>query len=138
MAGHTDSGSPVSWLRYARADLILAETAPPTGVFLDLLCFHAQQAAEKALKAVLLFLTRESPPRTHNLRRLMMHIEQAGTAGAIPLTVEAAASLTQYAVLTRYPADLGEVDEAEWQRAVDDARAVVAWAEEILMGEPGA
>lgn len=42
------------WIAHARGDL--AEAPPPFGVPLELLCFHAQQAAEKALKAVLLSL----------------------------------------------------------------------------------
>jgi len=52
-----EPGSPADWLRYAHSDLVLAETPPPTGVLLELLCYHAQQAAEKALKAALLHLT---------------------------------------------------------------------------------
>lgn len=40
-----------------------------------------------------------------------------------------AQSLTQYAVITRYPADLGEVGEQEWPQAIARARAVVEWAQ---------
>ena len=131
----TAAGDPAEWLRYARADLILAKTPPPDGVLLELLCYHAQQAAEKALKAVILHLTREEAAYTHNLRRLMRDVRDAGAPESPPLTAEAAALLTQYALLSRYPADLGEVDEAEWQQAVADARAVVAWAERTVAGE---
>ena len=47
-------GSPQDWLRHARSDLALAGV-PKTGkVLYAHLCFHAQQAAEKALKGVLL------------------------------------------------------------------------------------
>lgn len=113
----------------------MAETPPPTGVFLELLCFHAQQAAEKAFKAVILHRTREPAAFSHNIRRLARDAEQAG-AGPSPLSAEAAQALTQYAVLTRYPADLGAVDEAEWQAAVADARAVVEWAAEQVAGRP--
>lgn len=133
-ANTSASESPAEWLRYARADLALAEAPPPAGVLLEMLCYHAQQAAEKALKAVILRLTRSEPAYSHSIRRLMRDARDAGSSPP-PLTAEAAALLTQYAIITRYPADLGEVDEAEWQQAVADARAVVAWAEQVIAGE---
>ncbi|QXD16597.1 HEPN domain-containing protein [Rhodocaloribacter litoris] len=63
-------GSPADWLRRARSDLTLARLSPPDGVLREDLCFHAQQAAEKALKA--LWVALEQPvPRTHNLKTLL-------------------------------------------------------------------
>ena len=47
-------GSSEDWLRYAKADLALAQVPLPAGGLYELLCFHAQQAAEKSLKAVLM------------------------------------------------------------------------------------
>jgi hypothetical protein len=44
--------------------------ALPAGVLYELLCIHAQQAAEKSLKAVLIHHG-IAPPRTHNLARTM-------------------------------------------------------------------
>ena len=38
-------------LIYATSDLLLAGIEAPEGVLLDALCYHAQQAAEKALKS---------------------------------------------------------------------------------------
>ncbi len=128
-----DSGSPAAWLRHARSDLILAGTPPPNGVLFESLCFHAQQAAEKAIKAVILHRTRAEPAFSHNLRRLARDAERSG-APAPPLAAEAAEALTQYAVLTRYPADMGEIEPDEWYRAVADARAVVEWAEAHIAG----
>ena len=64
------SGSPEDWLRYAKADLALAQVPLPAGGLYELLCFHAQQAAEKSLKAVLIHHSIELP-RTHNLERLI-------------------------------------------------------------------
>ena len=58
------------WLRYAREDLITAETPlkqlhiPPRQS-----CWCAQQSAEKALKAVLIFLEIDFP-RAHDLNVL--------------------------------------------------------------------
>jgi HEPN domain-containing protein len=44
---------PREWLNRARSDLRLAGTQV-AGVYLEDLCFHTQQAAEKALKAILI------------------------------------------------------------------------------------
>jgi len=42
-----------SWLAYAESDLAVAGGVDRPGVLTETLCFHAQQAAEKAIKAVL-------------------------------------------------------------------------------------
>jgi len=63
-------GSPADWLRYARSDLELARVVRPDEVLFEGLCFHAQQAAEKALKAVLI-AKGVPPPKTHNIRTLL-------------------------------------------------------------------
>ena len=50
-------GSSADWLRYAKADLALAQVPLPAGGLYELLCFHAQQAAEKGSALnVMLFL----------------------------------------------------------------------------------
>ena len=45
-------GSPEDWLARAIGDLALARVPLPEGGYYEDLCFHAQQAAEKAIKAV--------------------------------------------------------------------------------------
>lgn len=119
-----EPGSAADWLRHARSDLALAQVSPPPGVLNEALCFHAQQAAEKAIKSVfvsegLVF------PYTHDIRMLL---ETLPTSILIPDDVWLAAELTEYAVLTRYPADLGVVTDEELRQAVALAEAVVRWA----------
>jgi HEPN domain-containing protein len=63
-------GSPEGWMRYAKADLALARVPLSKDGMYELLCSHAQQAAEKSLKAVLIHYGVE-PLRTHNLERLI-------------------------------------------------------------------
>jgi HEPN domain-containing protein len=47
-----EAGSSEEWLRPAQSDLNLARLGRhQPGVLLEQVCFHAQQAAEKALKA---------------------------------------------------------------------------------------
>jgi HEPN domain-containing protein len=62
-----EPGSPEDWLRYARSDLAMARRVTDGEILIESLCFHAQQAVEKALKAV---LVRENirPPRTQSRR----------------------------------------------------------------------
>ena len=64
------SGSPIEWLRYAHSDLGLAQISAPATVLLEGLCFHAQQDAEKSLKAVLIVL-KIPYPKTHSIRKLL-------------------------------------------------------------------
>ena len=54
----------------ASHDLIAAEATIATGEALDMVCFHAQQAAEKSLKA-LLALHDVVYPWTHDLGELL-------------------------------------------------------------------
>ena len=63
---NSDSSDPAAWLRYARGDLALAQVPLPEDSFYEQLCFHAQQAVEKALKAVLI-INNISYPKTHNI-----------------------------------------------------------------------
>ena len=59
------------WLKYANNDLetvhILNNHQP---LQVEIICYHCQQAAEKALKAFLLFKDME-PPKTHSLESLV-------------------------------------------------------------------
>jgi HEPN domain-containing protein len=63
------------WIRRARSDWALAR-AKPKGVYLEDLCFHAQQAAEKAIKA-LLIRHRIQFPYIHDLAKLLSLLEKA-------------------------------------------------------------
>nr|VFJ88350.1 MAG: HEPN domain-containing protein [Candidatus Kentron sp. H]VFJ93548.1 MAG: HEPN domain-containing protein [Candidatus Kentron sp. H]VFJ94873.1 MAG: HEPN domain-containing protein [Candidatus Kentron sp. H] len=81
-------------MSYAKSDLALARTAGSPDIMPKMLCFHAQQAAEKALKAVLLAGNTDFP-NTHNLRFLLDRIP---SRIEIPPEIEDAALLTDYAV----------------------------------------
>ncbi len=114
------------WMAYARGALALASVPPPPGVPLALLCFHAQQAAEKALKAVLVFHDAEVP-WTHNIQLLIELIE---ALELVPPSLRVAAALTEYAVVMRYPGDAEPVTQPELARALGQARAIVEAAEQ--------
>jgi len=122
------TGGPEAWLRYAHSDLELARLSPPPGVLLEGLCFHAQQAAEKALKAVL--VARGMPfPRTHSIGML---VDLLPEGISVPGELQHAASLTDYAVISRYPGVSEPVDEEECREAIRLAEAVLSWAESTV------
>jgi len=122
------SGSPTDWLRYAHSDLELARVGRSPNVLLEELCFHAHQAAEKAIKAVLV-AKGISFTKTHNIRILLDLLPRDLI---LPPEGEDAVSLTDYAVTCRYPADVEPVDEQEYQEAMRLAAAVVQWAEKVI------
>ncbi|GEM_PF-1589055 len=67
---------PREWLNRARSNLARAKTEV-AGAYLEDLCFDAQQAAEKAVKAV--FIHRGIRfPYIHDLARLLSLLEQGG------------------------------------------------------------
>lgn len=121
-------GSPGDWLHYARADLAIARVPLPEGALWQLLCFHAQQVAEKSIKAVLVHSGVDFPT-THAIERLI-DLLPANIVRTAELSE--AAILTVYATITRYPGDLAEVTEADYQQAVRLAEVAVSWAEDII------
>ena len=94
-----------AWLAKAESDLLAARRLLAAGGPFDAVCFHAQQACEKALKAILASTDQEIP-RTHNLEDL-----QASSTLLLPEPHAAAlrsldlSKLTPYAVETRYDAE---------------------------------
>jgi len=99
------------------------------GVYLEDLCFDAQQAAEKALKGLLLHLE-VSFPYTYDLADLITLLEDQHSD--VPDSVKDAAILTDYAVATRYPGVGEPVTEEEYKRAVAIAEHVLEWVERHL------
>jgi len=122
------AGDPLVWLEVAKADLAMATAPLPPGGMYEQLCFHAQQAAEKSLKGILLHLGIEFP-FTHNLQ-LLVDLFPAETA--MPDGVENVVDLNAYAVLTRYPGELEPVTDSDYTRTLQIASAIVEWAERVL------
>ncbi len=124
------AGSAGDWLQHAQADLRLAEISDTT-ILRELLCFHAQQACEKSLKALLLHNGTEYP-RTHNLKTLLDLLRDNCE---IPDAIDACATLTDYAVLTRYPGIYEPVEVDEYAHAVRIARTVAEWVRGMMDSE---
>lgn len=126
--GRKPVGTPANWLDHARSDLRLARLALGQGILPEQICFHAQQAVEKALKAVLLAQGAEFP-LTHDLEELLAIIVAAGMA--VPTELQEVGALTPYAAETRYPGFWGEITEADLFHALALAQATLAWAEDM-------
>lgn len=127
---HGPPGSPKDWLAHAESDLNLARIArEQKGVLPEQACFHTQQAAEKALKAVLLFKGIDFP-LVHDIEELLELAKQNGLA--LPQEVSDAGTLTPYAVEARYPGHLEEVTSADSDEAIHIAEAVFNWASGVV------
>ena len=98
----TQSDLVRAWCEKGRRDFITAQNAlhDTKEVFPDIVCFHAQQAAEKYLKAYLVFLEQEFP-KTHALEDLVLIATSHDPLSRNLFTV--ASDLSPYAVEIRYP-----------------------------------
>lgn len=109
------------WLRYAEEDLTTAETlleqphVPPRQA-----CWFAQQSAEKALKAALIFLQIDFY-RTHDLNVLRDLFPESWQLKTTQLNLK---DLNKWAVAARYPENMQEATKAEATEAVEQARAI--------------
>jgi HEPN domain-containing protein len=125
-----DVGTPNDWLRRARSNLIRARLPKHKDVFWEDYCFDAQQAAEKALKGLLLFL--KIPFRfVHDIAELLTVLERDGIN--LPESIRASAELSDYAVEARYPGPMEPIVEDEYKEAIKMAEDVVSWVEDIIV-----
>ncbi len=103
------------WLRYAEEDLAAAHLMLASlQVFPKQACYHAQQAAEKALKSVL--VAHGIPfPRTHDLLALarLLPLDDASLIAGLDL-----GDLSTWVVTARYPMDPEEATTPEAHGAV--------------------
>lgn len=121
---------PRAWLERAQGNLRRAVAdVRLQGIYLEDLCFDAQQAAEKAIKAALLH-ARVDFPYVHDLTALLTLFEEH--AGPVPAEIREAGRLTRFAGAARYPGVGEPVTQGEYERAISIAEQVVSWAEDRL------
>jgi HEPN domain-containing protein len=107
-------------LEKAEHDLVAARATVATGHALDMVCFHAQQAAEKSLKALLALRDVEYPWR-HDLGELVELVHTYYPT--LELHKEKLLELTPYAVEARY-------DES-WQPDAGEAQQALTLAHQL-------
>ncbi len=124
----SDPSNPAAWVERAEEDYLMARSALRRKrplAYSD--CFHAQQCAEKYLKA-LLVAKASAFPKTHDLLVLRDLVEKTG----VMVTVEAKQLqiLSDYAVWTRYPGEDPTVEDAREAMAI--AKSVRRFARRLL------
>jgi HEPN domain-containing protein len=96
-----------NWVERARYDLDTATAMMASGRYLYV-AFCCQQAAEKALKAVVAERTGSLPPRIHNLLRLAEAAQIELPAGR----AEFLGDLSAYYIQSRYPEEMSTLASA--------------------------
>ena len=128
----------VDWLDEAEDDLASAKELYRAGRYAKA-CFLAQQAAEKALKA-LLIRRAGVYERTHSVAALLERARQL--ADVTQDLVDAAELLDRYYVPSRYPnawpsgSPSKRLREPDARSAIEAAEKILGWVRENLGGEP--
>ncbi len=130
MAGSRKEKLADQWFKRALSNLARAKQELPEGAVYEDSCFDAQQAAEKALKS-LCVLHGIRFPYTYDILKLLDLLEKEGVQ--IPSGVHEATTLTDYAVVTRYPGWGDPVSAAELKKAVALADRVCKWVGEAVL-----
>jgi HEPN domain-containing protein len=100
---------PQEWLNRAKSNLLRSQ-AQIEGVYLEDLCFDAQQAAEKAIKSILIY-RKGRFPYIHDLGQLLVLVEESGVE--IPNSILEAAA---YSVRSCYA--LSRSNRASFRRGI--------------------
>jgi HEPN domain-containing protein len=120
--------SALEWLRFALEDLDYARTGLQSQhLSAGVACFHAQQTAEKSIKAVLV-LEGADIPKIHDLIKLVALLPVVRSTG-LPADV---VSLTSYAVEHRYPGEGEAPSREQLAKAVQLADETLAWARTVV------
>jgi HEPN domain-containing protein len=119
-----------SWLLKAHQDVLsarkLAEGLDP---ILATAIYHCQQAAEKSLKGVLVFHDQRFA-KTHDLEVLLalaVDLEPNLSAWIAPTD-----RMTEYVAVFRYPGDVLEPSQSEFDQALRDAESLYALVLQVL------
>lgn len=119
MSGPTDTAA---WIKKAERDLAASRTlGAAIDPSWDIVVFHAQQSAEKYLKALLVSRGIQ-PPKTHDLTKLLALCAER----AIDLVAftDDCAFLSPLAVLSRYPGDEPETAREDAERCIRIAEGI--------------
>jgi len=122
------NADPLAWATLAEEDYLLARLALSQEKPLQYgVCFHAQQCAEKYLKAILA-LQGKAFPKTHDLLALSDLCLQSGVI--VPISADRLDRLSAYAVQVRYPGEEPTLEET--QDAIEIAQATRRFVREFV------
>lgn len=117
------------WFDFAEKDITSAKfLLGMRPVPLEIVCYHCEQAAEKALKCYLIFKDSE-PLRTHDLKllcKICSDMDQSFTEIS-----HCCINLTPYGIQPRYPFEI-EINDSDMQKAINDADQVINFVQKKL------
>ena len=118
-----------NWLFRANEDIAVIKSLVNDGAefYISSICFHAQQASEKFLKAFLAYHDVDFP-RTHDLDFLLLECQKINKE-AFQIDFK---SLTDFGVSVRYPDDFYIPDEEEALEYRDTAISVKEIVEKLI------
>lgn len=118
------------WLKHALSNLEIARVGQFTeNVLYSDLCFECQQAAEKSLKALLIFHDIDFP-KTHSIQKLL---DLLSNFYNIDLDLQRTILLSQHSANSRYPnEEIFEIDENDYKEALELAEFIFSWVNEKL------
>jgi len=116
------------WLSQAQADLRAAENSLKSASF-EWACFQAQQAGEKALKAIWQFSAYE--PWGHSLTRLVEEFPDEAVRADLMFFLSQAKRLDKLYIPTRYPNGLPDSIPAE-VFTLEEAQEAINMAKQLL------
>ena len=97
---------------------------------LEIICYHCQQAAEKALKAIIVENGAQGGmPKLHDLSFLLNQIKNQFVVDE--KIYDMADTLTPYGVVVRYPSELF-IEEHHAKNALKYAKEILDWTESVL------
>ena len=109
------------WLNYAYEDLESAEVLLNSeNVFPRNVCYLCQQAVEKSLKSIFVFLN-ISFSRTHDLESLFANLPKEWKKD---LSLTGLAMLTEWATEARYPGDIPPPSNSDAETSISYARNI--------------
>jgi len=124
----TEINDPLAWVARAEEDFALARTALRRKQPLASgACFHAQQCAEKYMKALLISKSTDFP-KTHDL--LLLNNLCSINGILLEIDPKHLNTLTDYAVRTRYPGNDPTAEDAK--EAIELAKLVRNFARKFL------
>ena len=120
------------WMKLAEMDYGVAqhlyETYYPKPY--EIICYHGQQAAEKAIKAIIMAGGAQGGlPKLHDLSFLLNQIRN--TVKIEERYYDYADALTPYGVSIRYPNELF-LEERHAKEALRMAKEILEWAKDII------
>ena len=116
-----------SWMNRARSSFELAKTKNSDLVYYEDLCFQLQQAAEKAIKGMLIYYNVE-PQYTHDIGILLEKLQAYVNIDEIKETIK----LTKYAVQTRYPGIYDDITKEDYEESITIVNKCLEWIQKYI------